>query len=76
MLNQQGAFCSVLFVSKMDSYPDVTEHESSAKRIKLDIRASNIGDLCNGDDFSSFSTSTGGPIDISEGKNSKICLVV
>ena len=66
----------VLFVSKMDTYPDVAEHESSAKRIKLDLKESNIGELCNGGDFSSFSTTTGGAIDISEGKISKICLVV
>jgi hypothetical protein len=60
----------------MDTNPDVAEHESSAKRIKLDLRESNIGELCNGGDFSSFSTTTGGPIDISEGKICKICLVV
>ncbi|EEZ99804.1 NAD-dependent histone deacetylase Sir2-like Protein [Tribolium castaneum] len=51
----------------MDTYPDVAEHESSAKRIKLDLRESNIGELCNGGDFSSYSTSVGGPIDIPEG---------
>ncbi|KAJ3662329.1 hypothetical protein Zmor_006683 [Zophobas morio] len=51
----------------MDTYPDVAEHESSAKRIKLDLKESNIGELCNGGDFSSFSTTTGGAIDISEG---------
>ncbi|KAJ8972478.1 hypothetical protein NQ314_000171 [Rhamnusium bicolor] len=51
----------------MDSYPDVQEHESCAKRIKLDLSESNIGELCNGEGFSCFSASTSGPIDISEG---------
>lgn len=60
----------------MDSYLDVVEHESSAKRIKLDPRRANIGELCNGGDFSSFSESTTGPIDIPEGKIYKICLLV
>lgn len=60
----------------MDSYPDVQEHESCAKRIKLDLSESNIGELCKGEGFSCFSTSSTGPIDISEGKICKICLVV
>ncbi|CAH1119855.1 unnamed protein product [Phaedon cochleariae] len=51
----------------MDSNPDVQEHESCAKRIKLDLGESNIGELCNGEGFSCFSTSSTGPIDISEG---------
>ncbi|KAJ8946100.1 hypothetical protein NQ318_010397 [Aromia moschata] len=51
----------------MDSYPDVQEHESCAKRIRLDFGESNIGDLCNGEVFSCFSASATGPIDISEG---------
>lgn len=66
----------ILFVSKMDSYPDVQEHESCAKRIKLDICESDIGELCNGGGFSCFSTSARGPIDITEGKIYKICLIV
>ncbi|XP_056630819.1 NAD-dependent protein deacetylase sirtuin-1 isoform X1 [Diorhabda sublineata] len=51
----------------MDSYPDVQEHESCAKRIKLDVAESNIGELCKGIGFSCFSTSSTGPIDITEG---------
>ncbi|CAH0546882.1 unnamed protein product [Brassicogethes aeneus] len=56
-----------LFVSKMESYPDVIEHESSAKRIKLDLGESNIGELCHGEGFSGFSTTIPGPMDVSEG---------
>nr|XP_023022612.1 NAD-dependent protein deacetylase sirtuin-1 [Leptinotarsa decemlineata] len=51
----------------MESYPDVQENESCSKRIKLDFCESNIGELCNGEGFSCFSTSSAGPIDISEG---------
>ncbi|XP_072400041.1 NAD-dependent protein deacetylase sirtuin-1 [Diabrotica undecimpunctata] len=51
----------------MDSYPDVQEHESCAKRIKLDLDESNLGELCKGEGFSCFSTSSTGPIDITEG---------
>ncbi|CAG9856071.1 unnamed protein product [Phyllotreta striolata] len=51
----------------MDSFPDVQEHESCAKRIKLDLGESNIGELCKGEGFSCFSTTPTGPIDISEG---------
>lgn len=60
----------------MDSHRDVLEHESCAKRIKLDHIESNISDLCNGEPFSCFSASVTDPIDISEGKICKICLVV
>ncbi|KAJ8976872.1 hypothetical protein NQ317_001196 [Molorchus minor] len=51
----------------MDSYLDVQEHESCAKRIKLDHGESDIGELCNEEVFSCFSTSATGPIDVSEG---------
>lgn len=54
-------------MSKMDSYPDVQENESSAKRIKIDFSDSNVGELCNSNGFSCFSTSTTGPIDTIEG---------
>ncbi|KAF7273784.1 hypothetical protein GWI33_013539 [Rhynchophorus ferrugineus] len=51
----------------MDSYPDVQEYESSAKRIKIDFGETNVSELCNSNGFSCFSTSTTGPIDITEG---------
>lgn len=54
-------------MSKMDSNPDVQEYESSAKRIKIDLSESNIRELCNGDGFSCFSTSTSATIDATEG---------
>lgn len=59
----------------MDSHRDV-EHESCAKRIKLDFNESNIGELCNGKVFSCFSTPVADSIDITEGKISKIYFVV
>lgn len=63
-----SAHWKFLFVSKMDSFNDVQEHESSAKRIKLDLNDSNIGELCYGDSFSCFSTTIPGSIDVNEGK--------
>lgn len=60
----------------MDSYPDNAEHESSAKRLKLDLTESSCGVLCGKDGFSSCPTSVDGPIDISEGKIYEICFVV
>lgn len=63
----------ISFVLKMDTYPDRKEHESCAKRIKLDLREPEVGVLCNESSFSNFSTSIEGPIDANEGKNSKIC---
>lgn len=60
----------------MDSNPVVQEYESSAKRIKVDLGDSNIGVLCNDDGFSCFSTSATAPIDATEGKICKICLLV
>ncbi|KAJ8919627.1 hypothetical protein NQ315_006153 [Exocentrus adspersus] len=51
----------------MDSNPDVQEHESCAKRMKLDICESSIGELCNEEGLSCFSTTAKGPIDITEG---------
>lgn len=60
----------------MDSNRDVPEHESCAKRIKLDVIQSNISELCHGETFSCVSTSVTDPIDISEGKICQICLVV
>ncbi|CAH1975885.1 unnamed protein product [Acanthoscelides obtectus] len=57
----------------MDSYPHVGQHESRAKRIKLDLGDSNISELCNGEVFSCFSTTTTSPIDVSEGTSSADC---
>lgn len=60
----------------MESYSERQEHESRAKRIKLDFGVFNTGVLCNEDGFSNFSSSIGGHIETPEGKNYKICLVV
>ncbi|KAI4470531.1 histone deacetylase sir2 family member [Holotrichia oblita] len=51
----------------MDSYTERQEHESSAKRIKLDFGEFNTGVLCNEDSFSNFSSSIDGHIAASEG---------
>lgn len=60
----------------MDSYTERQEHESSAKRIKLDIGEFNTRVLCNEDSFSNFPSSIDGHIETPEGKYYKICLVV
>lgn len=75
-LPASGILERFLFVLKMDSYSDGKEHESGAKRIKLDLSESSCSVLCSRDGFPSFSTSIEGQIDISEGKICKICLVV
>ncbi|KAK9728155.1 Sir2 family [Popillia japonica] len=51
----------------MDSYTERQEHESSAKRIKLDFGEFNTGVLCNEDSFSNFSSSIDCHIAASEG---------
>ncbi|XP_060521146.1 NAD-dependent protein deacetylase sirtuin-1 [Cylas formicarius] len=50
----------------MDSYPDVQDYESSAKRIKLDISGSKFDEISDGNGFSRFSTSISSSIDITE----------
>lgn len=57
----------------MDTYSGREEHESSAKRLKLDIRDSDGGVLCNEIGLSKFSAPIDGQIDINEGKFCKIC---
>lgn len=63
----------ISFVLKMDSYSDREEHESSAKRLKLDRRDSYGSVLCNEIGFSNFSAPIDAQIDINEGNFCKIC---
>lgn len=61
---------------KMDSLSQHDEHESCAKRLKLDLGESKSGVLCDGGAFGEFSAFRDIHIDGSEGKIYKICLIV
>lgn len=53
----------------MDSLSQRDEHESCAKRLKLDLNEIKNSVLCDGSGFSEFSPFKGDSVDHTEGKN-------
>lgn len=52
----------------MDSLSQRDEHESCAKRLKLDLSEVKNSGLCDGSDFSEFTTFKEDQLDAAEGK--------
>lgn len=61
---------------KMDSVSERDQHESCAKRLKLDLSGSKSGVLCDEGVFGEFSGFKDVHIEPPQGNFSKICLIV